>query len=239
MKLLAIDSSGMVASAAILSEDTLIAEYTVNHKKTHSQTLMPMLDEIVKMTESDLSEFNYIAVAGGPGSFTGLRIGSATVKGLGLALDIPIVSVPTLEAMGVNVCDTNLLVCPMMDARRNQVYTGIYHFEEQRLCVDMEQMPMDISELIKTLKTFERRVLCLGDGVPVYRQALAHEMSGYVQFAPPHVSRQRAAAVGIRAWDYIREGKVQSAREYAPVYLRLSQAERERLAREHGANAGH
>lgn len=232
MKLLAIDSSGMVASVAIMSEDILIAEYSVNYKKTHSQTLMPMLDEIVKMTESNLSEFDYIAVAGGPGSFTGLRIGSATVKGLGMALDIPIVSVPTLEALAMNVCETDMLVCPIMDARRDQVYTGIYHFDAQQMKIDMEQVPMDIHELIGKLHTFGSRVLFLGDGVPVYRSIIEENLSSDALFAPAHLNRQRAAAVGMRAWDYVRAGKIQNAGEHAPIYLRLSQAERERLERE-------
>ena len=120
MKLLAIDSSGLVASVAIVSEETVIAEYTVNYKKTHSQTLLPMLDEIVKMLGMDLSEVDGIAVSAGPGSFTGLRIGSATAKGLGLALDKPIISIPTLEGLAYNLLGTHAMICPMMDARRNQ-----------------------------------------------------------------------------------------------------------------------
>ena len=99
MKILGIDSSGLVASVAIVENDVLLSEYTVNHKKTHSQTLLPMLDEIVKMLELDLEQIDGIAVAAGPGSFTGLRIGSATAKGLGLALDKPLVSVPTVDAL--------------------------------------------------------------------------------------------------------------------------------------------
>lgn len=230
MKLLALDSSGMVASVAIMTEDTLIAEYSVNYKKTHSQTLMPMLDEIVKMTESDLQDFDYLAVAGGPGSFTGLRIGSAAVKGLGLALELPVVSVPTLEALAMNVCQSQFLVCPIMDARRNQVYTGIYHFVDKDLQIDMEQTPMDIHALLAELQKYGRQVLFLGDGVSVYREAI-EAAPIEACFAPPHMDRQRAASVGMRAWDYIRQGRIQSAAEHAPVYLRLSQAERERLER--------
>lgn len=116
MKILALDSSGIVASAAIVEDDTLLAEYTVNYRKTHSQTLLPMLDEIVKMTELDLETIDAIAVAAGPGSFAGLRIGSATAKGLGLALNKPIVAVPTVDALACNLYDTWGLVCPIMDA---------------------------------------------------------------------------------------------------------------------------
>ena len=131
MKILALDSSGLVASVAVMENDNLIAEYTMNYKKTHSQTLLPMLDEVKKMIELDLSTLDAIAVAAGPGSFTGLRIGSATAKGLGLALNLPIVPVKTVDALAYNLYGTDKLVCPLMDARRNQVYTGIYSFAKQ------------------------------------------------------------------------------------------------------------
>ena len=122
MRILALDSSGLVASVAVVEDgavdDQVIAEYTVNYKKTHSQTLLPMLDEIVKMTELDLHTVDAIAVAGGPGSFTGLRIGSATAKGLGLALEKPLIHIPTLEGLAYNLCGIADVVCPIMDARR-------------------------------------------------------------------------------------------------------------------------
>ena len=126
LKILALDSSGLVASVALAEDDNLIAEYTVQYKKTHSQTLLPMLQEIVRMVELDLSTVDAIAVAAGPGSFTGLRIGSATAKGLAFALEKPIVSVPTVDGLAYQMYGAKDLVCPIMDARRNQVYTGIY-----------------------------------------------------------------------------------------------------------------
>ena len=128
MKILGLDSSGIVASVAIVEEDNLIAEYTVNYKKTHSQTLLPMLDELAKMTELDMDTIDAIAVAAA-GSFTGLRIGSATAKGLGLALKKPLVEIPTVDALAYNLYDAKALICPIMDARRSQVYTGIYRFD--------------------------------------------------------------------------------------------------------------
>lgn len=130
MRILGLDSSGIVASVAVVEDDVLVAEYTINYKKTHSQTLLPMLDEIVKMTELDLESIDAIAVAAGPGSFTGLRIGSATAKGLGLALKKPLVAIPTVEGLAYNLYDTPGLICPIMDARRKQVYTGIYRFTD-------------------------------------------------------------------------------------------------------------
>ena len=113
MKILGLDSSGMVASVAVMEDDVLLAEYTVNYKKTHSQTLLPMLDAVAKMTELDLETVDAIAVAAGPGSFTGLRIGSSTAKGLGLALEKPVIAVPTVDALACNLFDTQGLICPI------------------------------------------------------------------------------------------------------------------------------
>lgn len=227
MKLLAIDSSGMVASVAVLTDGILTGEYTVNHKKTHSQTLLPMLDALVRMVELDLKEIDAIAVAGGPGSFTGLRIGSATAKGLGLALDKPIVSVPTVDALAYNLYGAEGVICPMMDARRQQVYTGLYHFEGDRMVTDLEQAPRKIGEIVSAVNETGKMVTLLGDGVPVYRELLEKLLKVPYRFAPPHVSRQRAASVGALGEQYYREGKIQTAAEHTPDYLRLSQAERE------------
>ena len=151
MKILALDSSGIVASVAVIEDDILLAEYTVNYKKTHSQTLLPMLDEVVKMTELDLETIDAIAVAAGPGSFTGLRIGSATAKGLGLALKKPLIAVPTVDALAYNLYDVSGLICPIMDARRSQVYTGIYRFEEHKLVAVKQQWASPVTELIEEL----------------------------------------------------------------------------------------
>lgn len=228
MKILGIDSSGLVASVAVTEDDNLLAEYTVNYKKTHSQTLLPMLDEVVRMTELDLHTVDAIAVAAGPGSFTGLRIGSATAKGLGLALGKPLVHIPTVDALAFNLCGCGNYVCPLMDARRNQVYTGIYRFERGALQIVMEQTPMAVEELAKKLNDLDGAVTFLGDGVPVYRDQLAQLVKIPYEFAPAHLSRQRAGAVAALAVQYVREGKTETAAEHAPDYLRLSQAERER-----------
>lgn len=227
MRILALDSSGLVATVAIVEDDQTIAEYTVNYKKTHSQTLLPMLDEIVKMTEFDLSTVDAIAVAGGPGSFTGLRIGSATAKGLGLALNKPLIHVPTVDGMAYNLFGCTGLICPMMDARRNQVYTGIYRFEQEFEIVE-EQMAIAVQELIEKLNAYGEKVTFLGDGVPVYAKQLEEGLKVPYSFAPAHVNRQRAAAVGTLGMRYFAEDKTETAREHQPDYLRVSQAERER-----------
>ncbi len=228
MKILALDSSGLVASVAVAEDDVLLAEYTVNYKKTHSQTLLPMLDEVAKMIELELQSVDAIAVAGGPGSFTGLRIGSATAKGLGLALDKPLVSVPTVDALAWNLYGCQEYICPMMDARRSQVYTGIYTFHGDEFVTKRAQEPMAVADLAGVLNDLGGSVVFLGDGVPVYREMIASLLKVPYRFAPAHLNRQRASAVAVLAMKYYREGKLQTAAEHRPEYLRLSQAERER-----------
>lgn len=232
MKILAVDSSGLVASVAVLEDDNLIAEYTVNYKKTHSQTLLPMLDEIVRMTDTDLESVDAIAVAKGPGSFTGLRIGSATVKGLGFALKKPVIGIPTVEGLAMNLYGTDALICPLMDARRNQVYTGIYRFEKGKLEVVKEQVAVGIEDIVEALNIIGKEVVFLGDGVPVYKEIIEKNITVPYTFAPAHVNKQRASAVGVRALDYWADGIYSSADEFEPEYLRLSQAERERMEKE-------
>lgn len=216
MKLLGIESSGLVASVAILDGDIITAEYTMNTKLTHSQTLLPMIDEIVKRTGTDLDTLDAVAISSGPGSFTGLRIGAATAKGLCLALDKPIIAVPTLDSMIYNCGDQKRTVIPIMDARRNQVYTK--YKGETKAC--------DIDELLKAI---DEPVMFVGDAIPVYKNKI--EESGIdFTFAPPQLNRQRAAAVV--AWA-AAEGEMTDADAFAPEYLRKSQAEREKEEAEH------
>ena len=232
MRILGVDSSGMVASVALVEDDLLVAEYSVNYKKTHSQTLLPMLDEIVKMTELDLNTIDAIAVAAGPGSFTGLRIGAATVKGLGLALEKPVVSVPTCHGLAYNLWGSDKLICPIMDARRSQVYTGIYRFENHQLVTLKKQWAAPVDELLEELNQRGETVTFLGDGVPVFREKIAQKLEVPYSFAPAHVNKQRAAAVAALGSIYYKEGRTETAAEHVPEYLRVSQAERERAERE-------
>ena len=231
MKILALDSSGLVASAEVIEDDTLLAEYTICYKKTHSQTLLPMLDEIRKNIELDMNSIDAIAVSAGPGSFTGLRIGSATAKGLGLALNKPLIAVPTLEAMACNLYDTPGVICPIMDARRRQVYTGIYRFENHRLMVVRDQAAKGIDELVEEINTLGEPAVFLGDGVPVFKTQIEEYITVPCSFAPVHLNKQKAGAVAALAARYYKEGKIQTAAEHIPDYLRVSQAERERAER--------
>ncbi len=239
MKIVALDSSGLVASVALSEDDNLIAEYTVQYKKTHSQTLLPMLQEICRMVELDLDTVDAIAVAAGPGSFTGLRIGSATAKGLAFAMRKPIVPVPTVDGLAYQMYGAGDLVCPIMDARRNQVYTGIYEFvpdQNGRFAYDMrvirEQCAVSFDEIAEALNELDRNVIFLGDGVPVFRERMAQIMRVPYTMAPLHRARQSAAAVAALGSLYYAQGKAVSGAEHAPEYLRLSQAERERAAKE-------
>lgn len=232
MRILGIESSSLVASAAIYEDGITMAEYTVDFKMTHSQTLLPMIDEMVKLVGIDLNTIDAIAVSGGPGSFTGLRIGSATAKGLGLALNKPLIHVPTLDATAYNLFGASGLICPIMDARRNQVYTGVYCYTDHRLDTVWEQDTMSIEALAEGLNCLDHEVIFLGDGVAVYREKLQELLTIPFSFAPAHVNRQRAAAVGALAEVYYKEGKIQTAEEHEPEYLRKSQAERERAERE-------
>ncbi len=187
-----------------------------------------MLDEIVKMTELDLDTIDAIAVAAGPGSFTGLRIGSATAKGLGLALKKPLVEIPTVEALAYNLYDSRGLICPIMDARRSRFIQESIVYEDHRLVTVEDQMAVPMDEMIEKLNEMEKPVTFLGDGVPVFERMIADKLKVPYSFAPAHVTRQRAAAVAALGLIYYREGKTETAMEHVPDYLRVSQAERER-----------
>lgn len=228
MKILGIESSSLVASAAIWEDGVLTAEYTINFKKTHSQTLLPMIDEICRMTEQDKQSFDAIAVAAGPGSFTGLRIGSATAKGLGLSLDIPLIAVPTLDAMAYQCFDAVSTICPIMDARRNQVYNGLYEWESGKFCVKTPSRAVDMGQVIDEINEAGGPVIFLGDGVPVQLENIRTQVRVPYYLAPATMNRQRAGAVASLGAEMYARGEYESAETFAPEYLRPSQAERVR-----------
>ena len=149
-----------------------------------------------------------------------------------MALKKPLVAIPTVEGLAYNLYDTPGLICPIMDARRKQVYTGIYRFTDHRLETVEEQMAVPVEEMIKKLNAYGQPVTFLGDGVPVFCELITEKMEVPYSFAPAHVSKQRAAAVAALGLIYYREGKTETAMEHVPDYLRVSQAERERAERE-------
>lgn len=238
MKILGIDTSGPVGAVAIADGDLLLSQFSIQYKTTHSEILMPMLDDICKKIHLDLKSIDAIAVAKGPGSFTGLRIGSATAKGLALALDIPIIPVPTVDGIAYNLYGVEKIICPMMDARRNQVYTGLYTFVPKTpegksfertfdMQVIHEQFATSVDEIVNMINEIGKPVVLLGDGIPVYHDRLEELITVPYSIAPMHQNRQNSAALVALASQYAAEGRMVSSDEFAPEYLRMSQAERE------------
>ncbi|MBP5192719.1 MAG: tRNA (adenosine(37)-N6)-threonylcarbamoyltransferase complex dimerization subunit type 1 TsaB [Eubacterium sp.] len=228
MKVLGIDSSGMTATVALIEDDKLIAEFTVNNKRTHSETLMPMIDKVLTASETDIRDVELLAIAAGPGSFTGLRIGAATVKGLGMSLDVPVAAIPTCEGLAMNLSGTDRLVCPLMDARRNQVYTGLYRVSGDMPEAVIEQTACDISEIVDKVNEAGEKVIFLGDGVAIFKEYIESNIRVEFSFANANASLQRGASIASLGLLYQKAGKTVSVDEFTPVYLRPSQAERVR-----------
>lgn len=227
MKVLAIDTSSLVASAAIMDEQKLVAEYIINHRKTHSEQLMPIIEELLESCQIGIEEIDAIAVSSGPGSFTGLRIGAATAKGLAHAHDKMLVGVPTLDGLAFNLPYCQGIICPIMDARRNQVYTALYKWEQGNFYKLKPHMAVALSALLEELKTEEEMVMFLGDGVPVHREVIEKTLGERARFAPRNADRQRASSIAELAMQALKRGEGGSGKEFVPFYLRKSQAERE------------
>ena len=226
MKIIAIDSSGLVASVAVLEDGIITAEYTTNYKKTHSQTLLPMLDEVKRMIDLDIESVDAIAVAAGPGSYTGLRIGAATAKGIAYSLGKPIIPVTTLEGLAFNMWGSDAIICPLMDARRKQVYAGIYEFKDSLTTV-FEGQALLLTEIIDKINELGRKVVFLGDGTAVYKKDLEELVKVPYEIAPAHRNFQSAASVATLGAIYYEQGKFIKSEDFEPVYLRKSQAENE------------
>lgn len=230
MRILAIESSAVTASVAVLTDDVLTAEYTINYKKTHSQTLLPMIDEIFNMTELEPEMLDVVAVSVGPGSFTGLRIGAATGKGIALAMNKPMVEVPTLMAMAYNLYGVRSLICPVMDAKRRHLYAGVYRFDDNG-ALDTVKEPMLISyeDLCAMLNELNEEVTFVGDGTAVAAQDIRELLNVKGSIAPAHMNTQRAGSVARVAYDMAKRGELLRSYALKPDYLRPSQAEREKM----------
>ena len=226
MNILAIDTTGLVASVAIVNEEKTIAEFSTDFQKTHSETLMPMIEAVFSLTGLEMRDMDYLACASGPGSFTGLRIGVATAKGLAFGANKQILPVPTLDAMAYNVGKREGIIAPLMDARRNQAYTAFYRWSGSVMHKIKAEAVLDIQQILQELSLFYEEITFLGDGVPVFCQAIEASGLSY-DFAPPHLNRQRAAAVGSLALRLAGEGRAVWGKDFIPDYLRKSQAERE------------
>lgn len=232
MNLLAIDASGVAGSVAYIKDGKLAGEYYFCDKLTHSQTIMPMLEHMKSLISINMDEIDVVAVTSGPGSFTGLRIGVTAAKALALALNVPIVGVPTLDVIAQAMYFTEYYICPIMDARRNQVYTALYKWNEEKLERLTEHRAIDMTEYLESLKKYEGKVIFLGDGVTAYKQRIEETLGNRAVFAPSFCNLQHASVLGAMAEELYKEGKAEDASTFVPMYLRKSQAEREKEERE-------
>ena len=224
MKILALDSSAIAASAAVFDADRLLAEYTLNNGNTHSETLLPMVESVLKSLSLKISDIDIFAVSAGPGSFTGVRIGAATLKGLAFGSERPCVEVSTLEALAYNLVGQKGLICPVMNARRSQVYTALFRSDGQELYRLMEDSAMAISELDELLSEYGEVVAFTGDGYDVTLPALAKTSAAHTPKRLRHQSASSVAAVALKKYT---SGEYSNDRALKVNYLRPSQAERE------------
>lgn len=225
MRILAVDSSAVSASAAIYDDEKLIAENFVNNKLTHSQTLMMMVEQVLSTADIPLSSIDVFAACTGPGSFTGIRIGVSAIKGISFAQGKPCVSVSTLEAIAQNMNFTNDIICSVMDARCKQVYNGIFKAENGTLKRLTEDRAIAIEQLGEELKKYSETVWLVGDGAELCYNELCENEN--IKLSPVHLRFQRGYGVALSAFNKAKNGEMVTANELNPIYLRLPQAERE------------
>lgn len=231
MKILALETSAVAASAAVCEDEALVAQSFQRTGLTHSATLMPMVESMLKNTGLTLTEMDLIAVAAGPGSFTGLRIGISTAKGLAWPSDKPCAGVSTLEAMAWQLSGMEGIVCAAMDARRQQVYNALFELKNGKPVRISPDRAISLDDLQAELANVEKTQIVVGDGAHLCYNAF--QKCGYpVKMAPPHLQYQTAWGVARCALEQAREGKLTDAAGLIPNYHRLSQAERERLAKQ-------
>ena len=225
MLVLGIETATLVAGVALINNEKVFSEHFINNRKTHSQNLMPMIKEV--LTEGGISpqELGGIAVSVGPGSFTGLRIGMATAKALAQALNLPIVGVPTLDALANNLIGVHGLVCPILDAKKSQVYTAIYNTEQGYVEPLSEHMAIDLEELVDRVKSFKQKVTFLGDGVPVFKNSLRELLGDNIAFANEVNALPRGASVAQLGLRLLEQNQGVNLLELQPFYIRRSEAE--------------
>ncbi|MBO7318951.1 MAG: tRNA (adenosine(37)-N6)-threonylcarbamoyltransferase complex dimerization subunit type 1 TsaB [Clostridia bacterium] len=223
MKILAVDTSAVCASVAVTQDGKILSESSINTELTHSRTLMPMIDAVLRNGEIAMESIDMFACSVGPGSFTGIRIGVAAIKGLCDALSKKCVPVSTLEALAYNLIGRNCTAVSVMDARCNQVYCAVFLVDGEEVSRLTEDMALKIEDLAKLLEDYEN-IIFVGDGAKLCHKALGYEK------APANCEYQRGSSVCFAAMNHIDEAL--EAKELLPVYLRLPQAERELKARQ-------
>lgn len=223
----------------MLQNDTVLSEMTLNIKKTHSERLMPLIDSLLRESEININDINCVAVAAGPGSFTGLRIGVATARGLAQALNIPAVPVCTLEALAEGVFAPGVLICPLLDARRNQVYAAIFRRNNEEPCkleTLVSPVALSIDDLLAAIKKYDEPAVFLGEGLNSYAEKLAEGfLAGRALLSPAPFRLCRAALVAIRGRSVLYDNPDSSYLDLLPRYLRRPEAER--LADEHNSTS--
>lgn len=226
MYLLAFETSAKSASVAIVHDGLLLGEYHQNSGQTHSRTLMKMAQDLMENCDLSPNDIDAVACAIGPGSFTGVRIGLAAAKGFAWGREIPLIGVSTLEAMAKGVAVADGVYCSVMDARRNQVYTALFEQKDGKFNRLTEDCAISLEELGKSLENIENHKFLVGDGASLCYNTLSDIA---LHLMPEHLRMQRAAGVALMAYEQLQKGDVLDAQSVAPNYLRLSQAERERL----------
>ena len=230
MIILAFDGTAKCASCAVLRDEVCLGEYNIDNGLTQSELLLPMAESLMKSLKLEYSDVELFATSVGPGSFTGVRIGAALVKGLAFGRNIPCAEVSTLEALAENASGLRGIIVPAMDARRGQVYTAIFRCDGENLTRLCEDMAISITELGERLRKFDEPIYITGDGYEVARKNLA-TFGLKLENTPVALRNESAASVAKVALRQYREGKTVSDVELSPTYLRLPQAERERLER--------
>lgn len=228
MLILALDSSAAPASAALLEDGKILSEFYINTKQTHSQTLMPMVESVLKLTNKTLDDVTCMAVSAGPGSFTGVRIGVSCVKGLSMTRNIPCAGVSTLRAMAENARQLTGIVCAVMDARCGQVYNALFRAESGKLTRLCDDRALPIAELLDECKTFAEKIYLVGDGAELCYKTFAAIRAELLQ---PQLRFQRASGVAMAAQEMVENGQTVTPDALMPIYLRLPQAERELKAK--------
>ena len=226
MKILAIESASVTASCAVSEAGALLGEYTLSHKKTHSEKLMPLIEDLLKELDLKVQDIDAIAISEGPGSYTGLRIGAAIAKSLAFAVNIPIVNVPTTMSLAGNIFDINKFIVPIMDGKAGRIYTGIYKWDNEKLITVKEQFPCTIYELVELLREYDESFIFNGDGSVNYRNIIVEKLNEKAYFAVNKFNYLSASTLASIAYEKVLRGELIKATEFKPQYLRLSQAER-------------
>lgn len=225
MIVLSIDSSSKVATAALLNDNEVLGEYVINNKREHSVLLMPMIENLLKDCNLTIDDIDGFVVSKGPGSFTGLRIGMATIKGLSFGSSKPYISISTLDALAYSLINFNGIICPIMDALRENVYTGFYKNNNGKLNNILEPTPMDIDKLVELLKEKNEEVIFTGDGLLKHKKYIEEHLPN-AKFASNHLNIVRASSIGELGLNMLAEGQHDDPNS-APIYLKQPQAVRE------------